>query len=590
MRPERDRQRQSTSAKRRRKKKLNEALGKIIPVFVALILIVVFVGVFYGSKLISRYKYSGKYADLSEYFGVYYDYQVGMIVNNQKVEDKGVYYKDSYYLSEEEVKKYFTNEFYINTDEQMALFTTQTEIVNAELNQSSDYCYYFGDEKRELSCAPVITNDGKTYFSVDYLKLFSDFNVQYFDNPKRMVIYTEDTSLETAKINKDTKVRYRGGVKSDILKDMSKDDTLYVLEEMEDWAKVQTLDGFIGYVEIKRYDKVATQTVSIERAEIRCEYTPIKFDGKINMAFHQLFDKSASNFTDDTKKAKGLNVVAPTWFRIESEDGSIKDIANDNYVANAHAAGVQVWAVWTDVDNETDMGKLFNTLEKRQSLISNMISLTKQHGIDGINLDFEKVPSTAGADWSEFLKELSIATHKEGIILSADNYAPTASTEHYNRAVQGNVCDYVIVMGYDEHWASSQEAGSVASINFVENGITNTIAAGVPGEKIINAIPFYTRVWKTKDGNVSSETLGMIRSSEWVKEVGMDLNWNDECCQYYGEKEMNSTLYQIWFEDAKSLQAKLSVMDAHGCAGVAEWKLGLETEEAWDTIQDYLNQ
>ena len=233
MRGEQRNTRGSKASARRRKKKINEALGKIIPVLIALILIVVLVGVFYGNKLINKYKYSGKYADLGEYFGIVYDYQVAMIVDNVKLEEKGVYYKGTYYLAEKEVIHLFTDRFYVDTDEQTALFTTQDTVVRADLNQSDNFCYYYGEEMRNLECAPVITNDGQTYFSLEYLKLFADFDMQTFDDPKRMVIYTEDTSLKTATIKKDTKVRYRGGVKSDILKDVAEGDTVYVLEEME---------------------------------------------------------------------------------------------------------------------------------------------------------------------------------------------------------------------------------------------------------------------------------------------------------------------------------------------------------------------
>ena len=373
--PRRRVRRPNEVAKRRRKRKFNEALGKFIPVFVAIVAIIALVAGFYGNKLLERYRYSGKHADLNEYFGVYYDYQVAMVINNAKAEEKGVYYKNAYYISQDDVKKYFTNHFYVNVDEQMALYTTQDEIVRADLNQSSDFCFYKGDEKRELSCAPVITNDGKTYFSVDYLKLFADFNVEFFDEPKRMVIYTEDKTLDKATIVKETAVRYRGGVKSDILKELSENDTVYILEEMEDWAKVQTTDGFIGYVEIKKYEKAGTQPVTIEKCEIPLDYNSIKIDGKINLAFHQLFDAGASDFSDVPKDA-GINIVAPTVFRITDDEGSIKNTVNANYVANAHNAGVKVWGVWTDVDNEVNMAGIFPTFEARQTFINNMITLT----------------------------------------------------------------------------------------------------------------------------------------------------------------------------------------------------------------------
>ena len=575
-------------AKRRRKRKFNEAMGGFIPVFLAIVLIIAVVGIFYGAKLVERYRYSGKYADLSEYFGVYYPYQVAMIINNERVEEKAVYYKDSYYLSEDDVRKYFTKHFYVNIDEQNCFYTTQDEIIKADLNQSENFCYMRGDSRNELSCAPVITNDGKTYFSFEYLKLFSDFNMSVYDEPQHLVIYTEDKSLDKAKVIKDTQVRYRGGVKSDILKDVKENDTLYVLEEMEDWAKVQTTDGFIGYVEMKRYERAGSDTITIEKCPITLNYSYLSVDGKVNMAFHQLFSESASDYSDVPKDV-GINVVAPTVFRVTDNEGTISNIANSKYVANAHEAGVKVWGVWTDVDDEVDLSEILASFEKRQDFIANIISLSRQAELDGINLDFEKIPSSAGEDWGEFLKELSIETHKAGLVLSVDDYAPTASTVHYKRDIQGLVCDYVIVMGYDEHWASGGVAGSVASIGFVESGIENTIAAGIPAERVINAVPFYTRVWKTKDGSVTADTMSIASTAKWIADCGVELNWNDEAGQYYGEKEMNSILYQVWMEDAESISDKLTVMDTLGCAGVAEWKLGMDTPEIWAVILEYLN-
>ena len=575
-------------AKRRRKRKFNEAMGGFIPVFLAIVLIIAVVGIFYGAKLVERYRYSGKYADLSEYFGVYYPYQVAMIINNERVEEKAVYYKDSYYLSEDDVRKYFTKHFYVNIDEQNCFYTTQDEIIKADLNQSENFCYMRGDSRNELSCAPVITNDGKTYFSFEYLKLFADFNMAVFDEPQHLVIYTEDKSLDKAKVIKDTQVRYRGGVKSDILKDVKENDTLYVLEEMEDWAKVQTTDGFIGYVEMKRYERAGSDTITIEKCPITLNYSYLSVDGKVNMAFHQLFSESASDYSDVPKDV-GINVVAPTVFRVTDNEGTISNIANSKYVANAHEAGVKVWGVWTDVDDEVDLSEILASFEKRQDFIATIISLSRQAELDGVNLDFEKIPSSAGEDWGEFLKELSIETHKAGLVLSVDDYAPTASTVHYKRDIQGLVCDYVIVMGYDEHWASGGVAGSVASIGFVESGIENTIAAGIPAERVINAVPFYTRVWKTKDGSVTADTMSIASTAKWIADCGVELNWNDEAGQYYGEKEMNSILYQVWMEDAESISDKLTVMDTLGCAGVAEWKLGMDTPEIWAVILEYLN-
>lgn len=573
--------------KSRRKRKMNEALGKVIPFLVAIVLIVAVVGIFYGGKLANKYTYSGEHADLNDYFDVFYDYEVALLVDNVKVEEKAVFYKNAYYFSLDDAKKYFTDRFYINLDEQIALFTTQDKIISAELNQSGDFHYFNGTENESLSAAPVITNDGKVYVSLEYLHMFADFKAETFSDPQRIVLYTKDKTLDKAVINKDTAVRWKGGVKSEILEDVKKGDTVYVLEEMEDWAKVQTLDGFIGYTEIKRYDKDGTTGITVDKATIVADYNSIKMPQTVNMGFYQVFE-GGSDYSSVTANTKALNVIAPTWFRFVDNEGTVKSGANADFVNKAHENGVQVWAVWTDVDNDVDIGEMLKSSINRKMIIDNIISQSTNYGIDGVNLDLEKIKESAGDDWTEFLRELSIETHKAGLVLSVDNYAPTASTLHYNREEQGLVCDYVVVMGYDEHWATSEDAGSVASIGFVEDGINNTIACGVPAEKVINAIPFYTRLWKTKDGETSSEAYGIPGSMKWCNDNGVSLAWNDETCQQYGEKEINGTLYQIWIEDKQSIEAKLSIMKSSEIAGVAEWKLGLESADVWDAISEYV--
>ena len=195
-------------------------------------------------------------------------------------------------------------------------------------------------------------------------------------------------------------------------------------------------------------------------------------------------------------------------------------------------------------------------------------------------MDFELIPSSSGEDYIEFIRELGIACRKNSLVLSVDNYVPMGNlNDHYDRAEQGVVADYVIIMGYDEHYAGSSEAGSVASIGYVENGIKRTVAE-VPPEKVIGGIPFYTRVWATKDGEVSSNALSMPLAQEWVEQRGITLAWDDETCQNYGElTESDGTLRQVWIEDAESIRTKISVMRNYGIAGVAAWQLGQESPD-----------
>ena len=162
-------------------------------------------------------------------------------------------------------------------------------------------------------------------------------------------------------------------------------------------------------------------------------------------------------------------------------------------------------------------------------------------------------------------------------------------TDHYNRAEQGVAADYVIIMGYDEHYNGSDKAGSVASIDFVENGIINTVKE-VPAEKVINALPFYTRIWQTGAGGIESQAVGMEMAAAYVADHGIETRWDETTCQNYGEFQDGDTLCQVWLEDAESVKVKLTIMEKYGIAGVAAWRLGFETADIWDVIGEYMNR
>lgn len=569
--------------KRRKKKKRREFIKKMIPIVIAILLIIIVVGIYYGKTIFEKYSYSAERKDLYEYFEVIDDETVAIILNNEHIDEKGLLFDGVSYLDYDTVVKYFTGHFYANTVDDILLYTTATDIVKTNISENC-FQYTVSGVPYEVGYSPAIKKGDTLYIAVEYLKLFCYMDVQTFYGPTRLVVYTEETSLNTAVTGRDTAARYQGGVKSPILEDLPEGTEIVVLEEMEDWAKVLTPEGTIGYTEIKCYESGSGKTISLSEPEIKLEYNPMSLEGKANVAFHQVFSQAANDSFDSyTKNTEGVNVIAPTWFRLLDDNGNTESIGSKEYVEKAANAGMDVWAVWTDVDYDVNLGNLLDSEEERASLITQMISSALDLGVKGINIDFESVKEDQGEHYVEFLRELSIETHRNKLILSVDNYVPTASTYHYNRAEQGMVADYVIIMGYDEHWGSSQTAGSVASIDFVENGILKTLE-DVPAEKVINAIPFYTRIWKTENGSVSSEAIGMKDAAAWISENDVSMEWNGECCQNYGEFEKGGVLYQIWQEDSDSLKVKLEIMSNNNLGGVAEWKLGFEDSSIWSVI------
>lgn len=565
---------------------------KVIPVLVAIVLIFLVVAVAFGSMVIDKYSYSKEFADMEAYYGLEQKEDVAIVLQDEILDEKARLIDGTYYFGLDTVTEYFTDRFYINDVEQVVLFTTGTDVIKVMIGDDSDTCY-IGDVGNSLGYKAAVMQGDTLYIAVDYVRKFVNFSCETFSGPNRMQVYTQWDVRNVAGIKKKSAVRYQGGIKSNILEEVYPEDTVVVLEQLENWSKVKTNHAVIGYIENKYlsdiYPEKSEEVNDVQEVVINS----ISRDHKINLGFHQVFNEGAGDLEELAKRSSTLNVVAPTWFRLNSNEGGFHSIANAEYVNKAHSLGLEVWAVLTDVDSQemfgldVDFYTMFVSSENRQRLINALVEQALTYGIDGINIDLEGIKKDAGPHFVQFLRELSIQTRANNIVLSVDNFVPTEYTAHYNRAEQGLVADYIIIMGYDEHYAGGGEAGSVASIGFVESGITGTKEV-VPKEKIINAIPFYTRVWEVNGGTVSGSTLTMRMQQDWVSKTGSEPVWNDETCQNYVECEMNGTTYQCWLEDVESIQIKLNVMQAQEIAGVASWKLGIEDKAVWEVIDQYV--
>ena len=206
----------------------------------------------------------------------------------------------------------------------------------------------------------------------------------------------------------------------------------------------------------------------------------------------------------------------------------------------------------------------------------------EKYDLDGLNMDFEGLKQEAGVHYVQFLRELSIPCRQKGLVLSVDNTVPAEFNKFYDRKEQGIVADYVVIMGYDEHY-NGGAPGSVASLGYVRDGIENTLKL-VPREKVILGVPFYTRVWTETDEGVKSSALGIEEAKAWIEANQVDLYWQKELGQYYGELPLENGIKMVWMEDEESLKLKMNLARENDLAGVACWKLGLEDEEAWTAI------
>ena len=320
----------------------------------------------------------------------------------------------------------------------------------------------------------------------------------------------------------------------------------------------------------------------------REQYSYLTMDGKVNMVWHQVTSTDANAyFADATANMTGVNVISPTWFYLLDTSGNIANISSADYVAQAHEKGLKVWGLIDNFTQEVSTTETLSNTAARQNIISQLIQAATSVGMDGINVDFESLSEDVGIHFLEFLRELSIECHKNNLVLSVDNPVPEDFTSHYDRAEQGRVVDYVIIMGYDEHYVGS-EAGSVASLPWVEQGIQDTLAE-VPAERVINAVPFYTRLWRTTGGNVTSEAIGMDQAQQVISENNVETYWDKTTSQNYGKYDIDNSTYQIWIEDSQSIAEKVKLVSKYNLAGVSAWKLGFENSGIWQVISDNLN-
>ena len=585
-----------------------------------LLLIVLIIAAAGGFLIWQRYGSSNEKADLEQYYELEAENDIAVVINNEVVrrsdgaedgqtEDApapGKIYDGQYYIEYSVVRDRINKRFYWDSNENVLLYTLPEGSVSVEVGSSE----YTDISEKKSEDYVILKTEGKTaYIALPFIQAYTNMEYTVYDDPAKAVITSQWGETETAVLRRDTQVRYQGGVKSPILTEVKKSDKVTVLEDEDDWMKVGTEDGFIGYVKTNSLKDIATETTSREFEEP--VYTNITKDYTINMAWHNVTNTDANNYVLTTiASTKGLTTIAPTWFSLADTEGNVSSIADADYVNYAHQSNLEVWAVLRDfhggINSYDETYQVLSYTSKRTKVINQVIAGALETGVDGINLDFELVSTDCGEHYIQFVRELSVKCRQNGLVFSVDNYVPQPYNEHYDIEEQGNVADHLVITGYDEHTDGSYEAGSVASIGYLENGIADALDS-VSADKLIAGVPFFTRLWfetpKTEaelaeqegteaasyPNNVSSWAYGMTEAADLLSSLGVQAQWDDTTKQNYAEWEADGGTYKIWLEDSQSLEEKLKVIKANNLAGVAEWCLGMEGSGVWDLILQYVN-
>lgn len=555
---------------------------KAAPVLVVLILIVLVGAAGVGSFLINRYKPGTEYMAGNEYFNLTDENSAALIQNGELLEEQAVLIGGEPYAAYTYVESQLNSCFYWDEETKGILLTTSGGVQTLLPGDAA--------VAKTPGGQPAVQqeSDGKVYISLDVVKEYTDLDYAYYSDPNRVVIRNEWDGVEQATVQSDTaQVRQKGGIKSLILADVQKGDTLLYLENLDNWCKVMTADGYTGYIQTE--DISEPEAIEARTAK-KDSYERITRDHKINLVWHQSTSTESNDaMAEMTAEMTGVNVISPTWFSVTDETGTISSLASADYVKLAHDAGREVWGLIDNFNEAFDETTDLAYASVRSRIIEQLLAEAASCGMDGINVDFENLKEAGIPHYLQFLRELTSAAHTQNLVVSVDTPVPQAYTMYYQRGEQARFVDYMIVMAYDEHFAGSEEAGSVSSLPFVQQAVEEMTRV-MPADQVICGIPFYTRVWTEKFGQsaITSEVLGMDGAKNYAKENQMTETWDASLGQNVATVETSDARYTIWMEDEQSMEEKLKVIQSADLAGVAEWKLGFERADVWSLISEYI--
>ncbi len=548
-----------------RKKRKNPALFVII-------LILLVAGAGFVTNIVRAHIPGKERMSLTEYYGVPAEGEALLILHGDFMEKRVVLNGETAYLPLGIVNTYLNQRYYWDVENRQIIYATPSELIYTPAQDTPG--------------SDVWLHNDDVYLSIPFVQRFTDMDVYYNHDPERVAIQYDFDKLKMVKAVKNSAVRYRGGIKSPILCDVQAGDILYLLEELENWDQVATPDGYVGYIQKSAVSAVLTEQPARERTLE--QYSYLTYDFPVNLVWDQVTVMDANDMlANRTASMTGVNVISPTWFALSDNAGNFTDLSSASYVNTAHAMGLKVWALADNFSPDMSTYEVLSHTGPRANLVANLVNATLACGADGINVDFEALSEETGVHFLQFLRELSIECHKNNLVLSVDNPVPADFTSHYDRAEQGCVVDYVIVMGYDEHYEGSTEPGSVASLPWVEQGIIETIAEA-PSNRVINGMPFYVRVWKVMAESLASEAVSMGEAKRLLSEHNAQTYWDNVAYQYVGSYEADGATWKMWLEDEESIAYKTDLVRKYNLAGVAAWKLGMEESTVWPVITEHL--
>ena len=485
------------------------------------------------------------------------------------------------YLSTKDIANFFDKHiFYDNTYEQI-ITSSDTKLASIEIGKKEMYV----NSSKVNIYGEAIKKDGNFYLPFSEMQKVYNIEVKYIEDTKTIMIDSLDRKQEMATITKDTAIKYLPTTFAKTVDKVEKGNSVVAIEKQENgWMKVRTANGILGYTK----DITNIRTIRQEMEEQK------QIEGKVSLVW-DYYSEYVSAPTR-TGKIEGVNVVSPSFAVVKKlGKGELETNIGEKgkaYIQWAHNQGYKVWPMISNNSMKETTSEILRDYKLREKLINEIVNLVLNYEIDGINIDFENIYQEDKEMFSQFIIELAPRLREYGKVLSVDVTAPDGSEDWslcYDRNLIGQVADYVVFMAYDQNGATSPKEGTTAGANWVEANIKKFVGTQeeVDKEKLIIGMPFYTRLWKEANGQITSKVVSM-KNIDSILPENVEKKWNEDLKQYYVEYEQEGATYKMWIEDENSIKAKFDLVKKYDLAGAAYWTKDREAESIWKVIAQAL--
>ncbi len=476
---------------------------------------------------------------------------------------------------------------------QSIIITTADKVVQMP---SESLTYFINQQPVKLEIPPYKNKDGEHYIALETILSLYPIRYKTLDGTKAILIQKDGEELKHGQVTKNKvheeklRLRVKGDLGSPYTAQTVNNETVFIEGEKGDYYIVRKENGIAGLINKELVTENETEKVTVKQ-EVKEAILP-ELNGPVQLTWEAVYTKNPN--IAKIPEMPGVNVVSPTWFKLSDTEGTVHNLASIDYVKWANAKGYQVWGLFSNgFEPDLTHGALAN-FETRQNIIRQLLHFSQMYQLNGYNIDFENVHPEDGPLVTQFVREATPYFHEAGLYVSMDITFISDSgnwSTFYEREKLAEIVDYMMVMAYDEHWASSPKAGSVSSLPWVENNLKKLLKK-VPNSKLILGVPLYTRLWKEEtleDGSakITSKSMSMEQAKEWMEQVQVSPVYDEASGQNYVEyyAETEKATYKLWLEDEVSLKKRTELVAKYNLAGIASWSRYFAAPAAWTALQ-----